>query len=198
MNKHTFETNDKGLLWLVFVTLAVVGISLFLAYMVMSSQMRGIEFETKLVIEFWVLVAFAPVMLASLYLDWKSYLYADDTQLLIDMKSRTLTYKHGGKTIEFKGLDVEHVYTDTGIYLSRVAGNHMVLVLRTGEQLFLPCWLFDGNNFFLSDLNKYNACFFIRANRAELLIREPRKAPRRYDYLFPEKIWKETVKMRRD
>ena len=195
MNKHRFETNDKGLMWLVVVTLAAVGISLFLVYLVMSTQVNMMEIETKLVIEFWILVAFAPVMLMSLYLDWKSYLYADDTQLEIDMQSRTLTYKHGGKVIAFNGLDVEHLYTETGMLLSRVAGNHVVIVLRTGEQLFVPCWLFDGNEFFLSDVNKYNACFFLRANWTELLIREPRKAPRRYDYLFPEKIWKETERM---
>ena len=188
MNKHTFEANDKGLLWLVFITLAITGISVFLVYLVVRGLMHGMEIGARDVIELGILAVFAPVMVMCLYLDWKTYLYASDTTLVVDMQSRTLTYKHAGKKIEFKGLDVEHWYCETGMFCSRVAANHTVMVLRTGEVLFVPCWLFEGEKFFLSDITKYNACYFIRDKRTELLIPECKSAPRRYDYLFPDKL----------
>ena len=177
---HTFTTNDKGFNWLAFVTVACIVLAVILVIGIVSASFDSAEvlISTISLVGITIYTGFA------LYCDWRSLSYAMDTSLSIDMKTFTFTYRHNGKSITFKGLDVEHWYWDTGLYLSRVSANHTVIVLKTGETLYIHCWLFEGNHFFLSNYDRYNANHFMKTHCSELLLPAAENA-HGYHYLLP-------------
>ena len=119
--------------------------------------------------------------------DWISYVFAVHTTLEIDMQTNMFTYRHKKKTITFKPTDVAHWYIDIGFWLSRVATHHTVIVLKSGEEVFIPMWLFEGNRFVMTrnpSENTFNASYFILSVRERMGFPKPEEGPR-YNYILP-------------
>ena len=183
ISTHTFTTNRKGLVWLTFMTTALIGAAGVMIWVIFSRQkpITGFE-ETAILLTLVVLAAYA---FFALYCDWKSYLFARQTMLTIDTQTFTFTYTHAGKTTTFQPTDVAHWYWDTGLFLSRVSAHHSVIVLKSGEELMIHMWLFEGNRFLMSNNpaeNTFNAGYFIESVRSWMRFPAPEDAPR-YKYL---------------
>ena len=185
---HSFTVNRKGLVWLVFITAAWAAVVVVALTVAIIPYFRNTDIQ-DLSAMIWpgliVLLFIAAYTGFALYCDWRTYLFAKETSLQINMLDFTFTYSHAGKTIVFKPKDVAHWYWDTGLLISRVSSNHTVIVLKSGETLFVPCWLFDSNKFFLSDYHRYNANYFIHLHHDKLFFPDAEDAPR-YRYLLPE------------
>lgn len=183
LSTHKFAANERGYNWLTFITVACLVAALVPVIFFIADGWH-IEYSLEVLVSVVGLVLISIYAGFALYCDWRSLSYAQNTTLSIDMKTLTFTYTHAGKTVTFKGLDVEHWYWDTGLYISRVAANHSVIVLKTGETLFIHCWLFEDNHFFLSDYEQYNAGHFMSKHEADLLLPEAERASG-YRYLLP-------------
>ena len=184
-SKHTFKSNRKGLVWLLFMTIpAVFIIALWLYLIVMPDIWDSIGMKILCIIV-WSASLFYE--LSMLYSDWASYLFAVHTTLEIDMQTYLFTYRHKGKTFIFKPADVAHWYMDIGFRFSRVAAHHTVIILQSGEQLFVPMWLFEGNRFLMTNDppdNTFNAGYFILSIKDTVRFPQPEAGPR-YKYILP-------------
>lgn len=181
ISTHRFTVSDRGLFWLTFLSIALVAAVGVLVFLI-TAYPPPVPWED--VIKFAVLIIAAVYGVFEMYCHWMTYLYAADTTLEIDMMTHVFTFRHKSRKVIFKPTDVAHWYWDTGLHFSRVSANHSVIVLKSGEELPVYCWLFEGNHFFLSDYNRYNACYFISTHEKALLFPDAEPAPR-YKYLFP-------------
>ena len=180
---HTFKANNKGLVWLLFVTMPAILITAFFVYLIVD---KG-SWDTATILAFIAMAVILLFGLTMLYADWVSYLFAVNTTLEVDMQTREFTFKHDRKTICFKPSDVAHWYVDVGFFASRVATHHTVVILKSGKELFIPMWLFEGNRFLMTmypSENTFNANNFIITYQQSLFFPQPEKGPR-YKYIFP-------------
>lgn len=178
---HVFTCSQRGQRWLMFVTVMFVVLIITMVVLLLA---YGFVEDMEDAAYLLVMLAITGYVVFAMYCNWKTYLYAEDCSLEINMLTRTFTYRHKDKKVVFKPENVAHWYWDTGLYLSRVSANHTIIVLKSGEELPVYSWLFEDNHFFLSDYRKYNACHFISAHEEELLFPETEYA-KGYRYLFP-------------
>ena len=166
ISTHTFKTNEKGLLALVLLSITVI--AAFVAFIVvaggpMLAAAKEDIFEAKLGL--FVMSGLGCYVISVLYRAWRTYLYAADTTLTIDLKTNTLTYRHNRQEVVFKPSDIAHWYGDQ-IYVrngkvSRYKLSHAYIVLKSGEELYLYAWLFEGNHYLRY---QYSAPYFIDAH----------------------------------
>lgn len=169
------------------MTAPAIAILLLWVYMLMNTISR--EFE--IILAFIALSAVLLYGFIMFYADWVSFRFARNTTLEINMQTNEFTYKHERKTIKFKPVDVAHWYSDTGFWLSRVATHHTIIVLKSGEELFIPMWLFEGNRFLMSNdvsYNTFNASYFILSVKDGMCFPSPEEAPNRYKYILPPEV----------
>lgn len=187
ISTHTFKTNNKGLIWLLFMTAPAIAILLLWVYMLMNTN----SWEFEIILAFIALSAIMLYGFIMFYADWVSFLFARKTTLEINMQTNEFTYKHERETIKFKPVDVAHWYSDAGFWLSRVATHHTIIVLKSGKELFIPMWLFEGNRFLMSNdvsYNTFNASYFILSVKDGMCFPSPEEAPNRYKYILPPEV----------
>lgn len=179
---HRFTCSEKGLSWLIFITVAFLVVIIF--SMVVVFIYGKIPESADEVANSVIMIAIAAYAIFAVYCDWRTYLYAEDCSLEIDMITCTFTYKYKEKKYIFKSSDITHWYWDTGLYLSRISANHSIIVLKDGTELPVYCWLFEGNHFFLSDYQQTNACHFMSSHEIGLKLPQAEHASG-YKYLLP-------------
>lgn len=186
ISTHTFRANRKGEVWLVFMSIALLGLIAVIGYVLITCWDGRDIGKIAMALVLVTGIGFGCFMLVA---DWMSYSYAKQVTVEINMQTHTFTYRRGRDIISFKPQDVAHWYVDIGLWASRVSAHQSLIVLRSGEELLLPMWLFEGNRFLMSNDPAYNTFqvnYFILSVHKYILFPEPESAPHRYQSgVFP-------------
>lgn len=188
INKHVFKGNERGERHLSFITVMCIVLTGFLAYLIIS--MRPAVLSLQYIGISVVLICLMICMVITLVSAWKGYNYALDTKVQIDPISRHFVYTHSGKTIEFNGDDVQAWYDNIGLKigfgkLTRLTEHDSVLILKSGEVIYLHAWLWDGDYSWLHAGGswEHNIKFYLEAHHSQLDLPECKMAWT-YKYMF--------------
>lgn len=187
-NTHTFTTNKRSERYLVFITVVCICSAIALIGVFLStypiSPAKDLAFLS-------LIILFVTIVTLTLAGAWKSYWHALETQVTIDPIKRHFVYTHRGKTIEFDADDVTEWYDNIGLKigfgkLTRLIEHDSVMILKSGEVIFLPSWIWDGDYSWLYNGGSYehNIKFYLEAHQGELGLPECKFAWT-YKYMFP-------------
>ena len=188
INKHVFKGNERGEGYLSFITVLCIMFIGFLGYLIISMHPTVLSLQ-----HIGISVALICIMICiviTLVSAWTGYSYALDTTVQIDPVSRHFVYTHGRKTIEFNGDDVLAWYDNIGLKigigkLTRLTDHDSVLILKSGEVIYLHAWLWDGDYSWLhaGDSWEHNIKFYLKAHHCQLDLPECKTAWT-YKYMF--------------
>ena len=188
---HTFVANERGERYISILTFAIflaLPIFWYFGVRIMNSDE---PFSLIYLLFELLVVAITFIMILYVCYMWHAYLFAKQTEITIDLITRQITYNHNGKTLTFMPEEVESWYSDLGIKyiagkLSRLTEHDSVMILRSGEVVYFPSWLWEGDYFWLNTKAfESNIKFFLDAHYRELGLPECQTA-RTYKYMFPK------------
>ena len=194
IEKHTFQTNERGERYLSIITvLCALLVIVFVGCLFIALLTLMDAFSLKYIAYAAIAIAFIMIIVLTLVSAWKAYHYASDTEVQIDPISRHFIYKHRRQTIEFNGDDVAEWYDDLGLKigfgkLTRLTEHDSVLILQSGQVIYLHAWLWDGDHFWLhpgGDTYDNNIKFYLESHRVQLHLPECKMAWT-YRYMMPK------------
>lgn len=189
LSLHIFKTNNRCERYLIAMTVVLIVVVIVLLYIIFAEGHLNQSWQDNAICA--MIGLGITVIILTVAGAWKSYLYACETQVEIDPVKRIFVYTHRGKTIRFCGGDVAEWLDTLGLKigfdrLTRLTEHDSVMILKSGETVYLPSWLWDGDYFWTHASGSYehNIKFYLEAHYDELGLPES-KMSWTYKYMFP-------------